>query len=141
MSQIYVIGRVTADLLLQESTNKTPYVRFDIAENIGYGETKRTQYYQVWAWAGNAKHLIKRKVKKGSLIWLTGSLELVPYTKKDGVTKDKLLKVALDNWDYVPVSKAAGTPIPSKDPVAPLPPSDDLSSVERIDGDREALPD
>lgn len=142
MSQIFAIGRVTADLEMQESANKTPYVRFDLAENIGYGESKRTQYYQVWAWAGDAKHLVNRRVKKGSLIWLSGSLELVAYTKKDGKTKDKLLKVTLDNWGYVPVSRtSAGPSHPPKDQPASPPPSDALPPVGRIDGDREALPD
>ena len=142
MSQIFVIGRVTADLQIQESANKSPYVRFDLAENIGYGESRRTQYYQVWAWGGDAKHLVKRKVKKGSLIWLSGSLELVSYTKKDGETKDKLMKVTFANGDFVPVSHtAAGISPPPKDTPASPPPSDGLPPVGSIDGDREALPD
>ncbi|MBP1737661.1 MAG: hypothetical protein H6Q60_1542 [Oscillospiraceae bacterium] len=140
MSQLFVIGRVTADLELQESTNKT--VRFDLAENIGYGETRHPQYYQVWAWAGNAMHLLKRKVKKGSLIWISGSLMLETYVKKDGTTKDKRLKLTLDNWGYVPAGKpATAEQGPDHAPPASLPPTDDLPQVAGIDGDREALPD
>lgn len=142
MPQIFAIGQVTADLEMQESSNKTPYVRFDLAENIGYGESKRTQYYQVWAWAGDAKHLVKCRVKKGSLIWLSGSLELVAYTKKDGETKDKMLKVILDNWGYVPASRASADPLPPLEYQSASPsPSNHLPSVGKIDGDREALPD
>jgi single-stranded DNA-binding protein len=142
MSQLYVIGRVTADLELQESTNKTAYVRFDLAENIGYGETKHPQYYQVWAWAGDAMHLLKRKVKKGSLIWVSGSLILETYVKKDGISKDKRLKVTLDNWGYVPADKSVSTEqSPTDAPSASPPLADDLPQVGKIDGDREALPD
>lgn len=43
MAQTYVIGRVTADLELKTSINRHPYVRFDIAENIGGKEHRRTQ--------------------------------------------------------------------------------------------------
>lgn len=142
MSQLFVIGRVTADLELQESTNKTAYVRFDLAENIGYGETRHPQYYQVWAWAGDAMHLLKRKVKKGGLIWVSGSLMLETYIKKDGITKDKRLKLTLDNWGYVPTGKSVSTEqSPTDDPLASPPPADDLPQVGKIDGDREALPD
>ena len=35
MAQVYVIGRITADLELKTSEKKNSYVRFDIAENIG----------------------------------------------------------------------------------------------------------
>lgn len=50
MAKLMCFGRVTADLELRESVRKEPYVRFSLAENLGYGETARTQYYQVWAW-------------------------------------------------------------------------------------------
>lgn len=141
MSQLFVIGRVTADLEPQESTNKTAYVRFDLAENIGYGETRHPQYYQVWAWAGDAMHLLKRKVKKGSLIWVSGTLILETYVKKDGTTKDKRLKLTLDNWGYVPVGKSISAAQNFEDdPVASPPPADSLPHVGKIDGDREALP-
>lgn len=105
MAQVVILGRVTADLELQTSAKMNSYVRFSLAENIGYGETSRAQYYQVWAWGNDAKHLIKRKVKQGSLIWVSGSIELEEYIKQDGETKDKRLKVKLDNWDYVPLGK------------------------------------
>lgn len=142
MSQLFVIGRVTADLELQESTNKTSYVRFDLAENIGYGETRHPQYYQVWAWAGDAMHLLKRKVNKGSLIWVSGSLMLEAYVKKDGTTKDKRLKLTLDNWGYVPVGKSVSTgQDAADDPAASPTHAADLPQVGKIDGDREALPD
>ncbi|WP_326975335.1 single-stranded DNA-binding protein [Caproiciproducens sp. R1] len=142
MSQLFVIGRVTADLELQESTNKTAYVRFDLAENIGYGETRHPQYYQVWAWAGDAMHLLRQRVKKGSLIWASGSLILETYVKKDGTTKDKRLKLTLDNWGYVPVGKPVSTAQNFEDdPVASPSPTDSLPHVGKIDGDREALPD
>ena len=35
MAQVNVIGRITADLELKTSEKSNPYVRFDIAENIG----------------------------------------------------------------------------------------------------------
>ena len=86
MAQVYVIGRITADLEFKTSEKKTPYVRFDIAENIGNRQNLRTQYYQVCAWNDDAGRLKNAKAKKGSLIWVSGSLELEVFTKRDGVT-------------------------------------------------------
>ena len=49
-----------------------------------------------------AKNLVKRKVRKGSLIWVSGSLELEEYTRNNGETHDKRLKLKLGDWDYIP---------------------------------------
>lgn len=142
MSLSFTIGRVTADFELQTSTNGVPYVRFNLAETLGYGENARSQYLQVWAWRDDATRLMKRKVKKGSLIWVSGSLEMESYQKRDGTTTDKRLKVTLDNWDFVPGGKAAAGRTDTEDPHAESSPatSQALSSGE-IDGDREHLPD
>ncbi len=88
MAQVNVIGRITADLELKTSEKSNPYVRFDIAENIGSRQTLHTQYFQVCAWGEDANRLMKAHAKKGSLIWVTGSLELEPYTKRDGKQKN-----------------------------------------------------
>ncbi len=137
MAQTYVIGRVTADLELKTSINRNPYVRFDIVENIGSREHSRTQYLQICAMGDDAERLVRARVKKGSLIWISGSLELEVYTRRDGVTTDKRLKVLLDNWGFIPVGtdKAASKALDSKS-------SESLEEIPMvIDGERETLPD
>lgn len=141
MSHSFTIGRVTADFELQTSANGVPYVRFNLAETLGYGETVRTQYLQVWAWREDAARLVKRKVKKGSLIWVSGSLEMESYQKRDGTT-DRRLKVILDNWDFIPGGKATADRMEIAVPHAgspETPQTQDLSGGE-IDGDRDHLP-
>jgi single-stranded DNA-binding protein len=104
----------------------------------------RTQYLQVWAWGENAKHLIKSKVKKGSLIWVSGTLILEEYKKQDGVTTDKRFKVILDNWGYTSAGKPkngeTGNATASSDEAAQNNPLDMYPDGE-IDGDRETLPE
>lgn len=140
MAQTTTIGRVTADLELKTSVNKNPYLLFSIAERIGYGEKGRTQYFQVWAWGDLARQLIRRGVKRGSLIWVSGSLELTAYTKKDGVTRDKQMKLTLKDWDFVPdTGRSRQKPGQTADTAkvsapAPLP-------AKIIDGERENLPE
>lgn len=140
MAQVFIIGRVTADFELQTSVNKNSYVRFSLAENLGYGEASKAQYYQVWAWENDAKHLVKRKVKQGSLIWVSGSLELEEYTKQDGETRDKRLKVKLDNWDYVPLGKQNAAQESQPEETA-APPVEKSPPVGEINGDKEPMPD
>ena len=89
MAQTIVIGRITADLEMKTSANGNPYVRFDLVENIGSKENSRPQYFQICAWSDDAKRIVKARAKKGSLIWVSGSLELETFTKRDGITTDK----------------------------------------------------
>lgn len=140
MAQVFIIGRVTADLKLQTSSNQNSYVRFGLAENIGYGETLKAQYYQVWAWGTDALYLVKRKVKQGSLIWVSGSIELEEYTKQDGESKDKRLKVKLDNWDYVPLGRHNAEKEVNSETTA-APPVGNNPQVGEINGDKEPMPD
>lgn len=139
MAQAMPIGRVVNDLELKTSVNHKAYVMFSLAERIGYGERARTQYFQVWAWGDMAQQLVKRGVTKGSLIWVSGVLELVDYTKKDGTTRDKQMKVTLRSWDFVPgtgqpnnkVGTAKGAPKAQHEEPSP----------EVIDGERDKLPE
>ena len=138
MSLVYTVGRVTADIQLQTSTNSMPYLRFDLAEHIGYGNSTKTQYLQVWVWGDDAVRLVKKNVQKGSLIWISGSLTIEEYQKKNSTTTDKRLKVILDNWDYLPVASAY---IKDKsDPDTSILSSSNHAKNCVIDGDREKLP-
>ena len=140
MSQSVTIGRVTADLDLQTSANGENYVRFGFAENIGYGESLRTQFLQVWAWGDDAKHLIKAKVKKGSLIRVSGELILEEYRKQDNST-DKRLRVNLESWRFIPIGKPKNGDAGDETAATETDPPYDTRPDGEIDGDRELLPE
>lgn len=136
MAQIHVIGRITADLELKYSQSKNPYVRFNLAENIGCKERARVQYYQVWAWNEDAIRLVNSKVMKGSLVCISGTLELEVFTKQDGFTTDKRMKVLLNNWDFIPAGNRRSIDAAAQLDLAADPPT----ALGGIDGDREPLP-
>ena len=138
MAQVHIIGRVTADFEMQTSQHQNPYVRFSVAETVGYGETARTQYAQVWARDQHAKQLLRRKVHKGSLIWISGSLELEEFTRQDETT-DKRLKVWLDSWGYVDSGKPKTDASQDQSDTEPETPPITPSGV--IDGERDPLPE
>lgn len=137
MAQIHVIGRITADLELKYGQSKKPYVRFNLAENIGSKDRAWVQYYQVWAWNEDALRLVNSKVKKGSLVCISGSLELEVYAKQDGFPTDKRMKVLLNNWDFIPTGNRRNTDAPAQFDLA----SDEPTALGRIDGDRDPLPE
>lgn len=138
MAQAIVIGRITADLEMKTSANGNPYVRFDIAENIGSKESSRPQYFQICAWSDDAKRLIKAHAKKGSLVWVSGSLELESYQKRDGTATDKRMKILLDNWGFIPIgaSKEHTRSLEQMPPATAAP-----KKAPKFDGDREPLPE
>lgn len=138
MAQAFVIGRITADLEMKTSANGNPYVRFDIAENVASRANSRPQYFQIGAWGDDAKRLVKARAKKGSLVWISGSLEMESYTKRDGITTDKRMKILLDNWGFISVG-ASKEHTSSSEQTPP-----ETAAPERapeIDGDREPLPE
>ena len=131
MSQLYCTGRVVSELELKTSQKSEPYVCFPIAERVGYGRIAHTQYISVWAWGAIARQLVSDGVGKGSVLWVSGSLELEEYVKKDGVTRDKRLKLKLKDWGFTPTQQPQGEPDQGKD----IPPPG------TIDGERESLPE
>ena len=131
MSQLYCTGRVVSELELKTSVKGVPYLCFPITERIGYGSGVHTQYISVWAWNATAQQLISQGVGKGSALWVSGSLELEEYTKKDGVTHDKRLKLKLKDWGFTPGQQPQGRP--GQDQSIPPPGT--------IDGEREDLPE
>ena len=132
MSQLYCTGRVVSDLELKTSQKDVPYLCFPIAERVGYGSSAHTQYISVWAWGAMARQLVSDGVGKGSALWVSGSLELEEYTKKDGVTHDKRLKLKLRDWGHAPDGQRR-----EREPGQ----TKDLLPPETVDGEREDLPE
>ena len=134
MAQIQVIGYVDADLQLKQSQKETAYVSFYLKEQIGKG---RWQTYQVWAWSNLAARMERLGVKEGSLIWLTGSVELVDCTAKHGQEKTKLLKIYCSDFGYISRRRAERQDA-DKGTTAPVEPE---PTPEVLDGDRMQLPE
>lgn len=104
MAKASLIGLITQGPELQHSAKGEPYVRFSVAEYVGFGLQRHTQFVDVWAWGYMAQRLAKCTLSNGDFIFLSGTLELEEFTKKDGITKDKRLKLRLDDWAPVPQS-------------------------------------
>ena len=104
---ITLTGRVTADLEIQTSSNGTEYIQFNVAVNKGYGEQEHANFYQCILFGKAAERLSKAGVKKGSLLFITGDLDLVEYTRKADGSKGTIAKITVYEWNYVPTGKRA----------------------------------
>ena len=135
MAQIVVFGRVMHELVPKEGQSKQQYVCFDLMERSG---NNPPDYYQVWARGDDVTRLMRLKVKKGSMIWLTGSQKLVDVRQKDGTTVKKL-KIWLTDFGFLPgQSSKAKSESGQHDPddAAPVP-----SPPEVMNGARDPLPE
>lgn len=130
MAQLYTVGQVIYDPELKTSAAEKSYLRFTLKEWIGYGASRHPQYTDVWAWGTLAQQLNNAELKVGSIVWVSGSLELESYVKKDGKTHDKRLKLRLKDWGFVMETKA------KEDHGIPQ-----TQSRTTIDGEREPLPE
>lgn len=146
MSLLFTEGKVITDLQLKWSErSKRHYVYFTLVETIGYGEQKRDQYYQVWAFGSDAEHLVNRKVGKHSRVWIFGSAELAPYERRDG-TKEKGLKLYMTEWGFESdgVPKVTLVKEPSTAPTTAVPPQaakQESAPIEVVRGDKDTLPE
>ena len=102
---ITLTGRVTADLELQTSQNHTEYVQFNVAVNKGFGEQEHPNFYQCVLFGKAAERISKAGVKKGSLLFITGDLDLVEYTRKSDGSKGIIPKITVYEWNYIPTGK------------------------------------
>lgn len=138
MSQLFTTGRVITDLELKTSAQKNPYIHFTLMERVGYGDSAHAQFIHVWAWGHLAEQLKRFKVRRGSTIWVSGSLELEEFARKDGSGSDKQLKLKLNDWGFVPKDSDK----PQKKETGPAASKDaSRKTADVIDGEREPLPE
>jgi single-stranded DNA-binding protein len=144
MAQVYVIGYVNTDLKLCISAGKNPYIRFSIFETVWHRGKSERQEYQIWAFGSEAERLAKMNVRKGSLLWVCGQLRLVDNLGQDGKTTYKVLKVIFKDGGYVAGDRNRGSipdTAPAAEPAEQVPTENCFPSEERLDGDREPLPE
>lgn len=94
MNKVLMVGRLTADPELKQTTSGIEVTRFSIALNMA---TNKTDFFNVVAWRQTAT-FITRYFKKGDGICIDGHLESRTY-EKDGV-KHTVYDVICDNEGF-----------------------------------------
>ena len=106
MTTITTIGRVTKDFELRTSEkNGSAYANFSLAVNEGFGEKQKTMFFECVVFGSDAERLVKAKVKKGSLIQVTGKLGVSEFTRNNG-EPGYSLRITILAWNYIPVASS-----------------------------------
>ena len=103
MNKITLIGRLTADPELRQTTN-TSYCSFTLAVERPYKKDK-TDFIKCVVWS-NTADLIAKYLQKGSPICIEGRMENNDYTDKDGIKRYNTL-CQVERLEFIPKNSGA----------------------------------
>ena len=89
MNKVYLIGNLTRDPELSETSNGVAFCRFSIAVNrtfVNADGNRETDFFNIIVWRNLAEHCGKY-LKKGNRVAIAGSLQNRTYEDKDGVKR------------------------------------------------------
>ena len=157
MTSITIICRPTRDPELKSSPSGVIFTTLDVAVTKGFGDKEHPNYFRAYCKNDMAQRVINAGVKKGSLIYITGDLDIRPFTRKD-VSTGTANEITVFDWGYVNTGKpksddnaqmqngtsAAAQNIPTQTPPAQAPQYNPYANVpqpqfEEI-GDDDELP-
>ena len=86
MNRVEIIGNITRDIELKETSNGVKYIKFGIAVRKNYKNANNeyeSDFFNVSAWRNTAE-FISNYFSKGNRIAIAGKLQTSKYTDKDG---------------------------------------------------------
>ncbi len=88
MNRVFLIGNLTRDPELTETSSGVAVCRFSIAVNRNYtsGGERQTDFFNCTAWRGLGEN-VARYAKKGNKVAVMGSVELRNYEDSQGVRR------------------------------------------------------
>ena len=108
MNKVYLIGNLTRDPELSETTSGIALCRFSIAVNRNYSGSdgeRQTDFFNIIVWRTQAENC-GRYLRKGSKVAIVGSLQNRNYEDKDG-NKRTVTDIVANEVEFLS-SKASG---------------------------------
>ena len=99
MNKIILTGNITKDAELRHTANDKAYSKFSVANNEGYGDNKKTNFFNCTLWGKSAEN-ISRFLTKGQKVLITGKVEINDYKDKEGVER-KIIDINVDSFGGV----------------------------------------
>ena len=99
LNKAILTGRLTDNVDLKTTTSGISVCQFTIANDIGYGEKKKTSFINVVAWRGTAEFITKH-FAKGNLIAIVGTIQTRNYEDKNG-NKRIAFEVVADEAQFI----------------------------------------
>ena len=110
MNKVFLIGNLTRDPELTETTSGISVCRFAIAVNRSYSSAngeRQTDFFNCVAWRGLGEN-VARYAKKGNKVAVSGSVELRNYEDSHGVKRTGIDIVAQDVEFLTPRANGEG---------------------------------
>ena len=110
MNKVFLIGNLTRDPELTETSGGVSVCHFAIAVNRSYASSdgeRQTDFFNVTAWRGLAD-TVARYTKKGSKVAVTGSVQIRNYEDNQGMRRTAVDVIAQDIEFLSPRSSANG---------------------------------
>lgn len=98
MNKVFLIGNLTRDPELSETSGGVSVCHFAIAVNRSYTSAdgdRQTDFFNVTAWRGLAEN-IARYTKKGSKVAVSGSVQIRNYEDNQGARRTAVDVIAQD---------------------------------------------
>lgn len=81
MSTVIILGKLGGDVEVKD-VNGTALAKFSVAQNVGYGDKKSVNWFNVSIWGGQAKSNFVDYLKKGQMVQVVGELSTREYNGK-----------------------------------------------------------
>lgn len=127
LNHIVIMGRLTRDPELRQTGSGVSVANFSVAvdRDFSKGEEKETDFIDCVAWRHTGE-FVSKYFTKGSLIVVSGRLQIRAYTDKDGNNR-RTAEIVADNC-YFGGSKNAGAATPPS-------PAGDYTEITETDGE------
>lgn len=98
MNNCIFIGRTTREIELRYTQDQKAFGRFSLAVDTGWGDNKKTSFFNIVAF-GNQAESIEKNVKKGTKIAVRCEAQQNDYTDKNGITH-RSVEFVLREWEF-----------------------------------------
>ena len=135
INKVILMGRLTADPELKQTSNGISICRFTVAVNRSYADKqtgeRQTDFISVTSWRSTAD-FVARYFSKGRMIIVEGSLRNNDYTDKNGI-KHYSMEVMADNVTFGE-TRGQSNSAPSSQPVNTYQPQTTSYNISDLSG-------
>lgn len=102
MNKLIIIGNLTKDPELSETSSGISYTKFTVAVSRNYTNSdgeRETDFFDITAWRERAELCVKY-LRKGSKVGIVGSVQFRTYEDDDG-NKRKITEIKVDEIEFL----------------------------------------
>ena len=138
MNKCYFTGRTTKDIELRYTQDNKAFGKFSIAVESGYGDNKKTNFFNISAF-GKTAETLEKYAKKGTKLILECQANQNKYTDKNGNQVTSVDFTVL-NFEFGESKNASQGETNTQPRPQPTPSNLDYGFVNIPDGIDDALP-